>query len=91
MNETSVIDSAGRVMIPKALRDELKLQPGDALTLEANGDRVTLRPVRPESRMRKEHGTWVFHSGTRIAGAEADQVLADLRQARDRSLRGSRT
>jgi len=38
------LDKAGRVVIPKTLRDELHLEPGDTLELEAEGERVTLRP-----------------------------------------------
>lgn len=85
------MDSAGRVVIPKALRDELQLQPGDTLSLDSDGELVTLRPVRTESRMRKEHGTWVFYGGKRITAAETDEVLAHLRGARNRSERGDRT
>jgi AbrB family looped-hinge helix DNA binding protein len=43
MNVTITLDKAGRVVIPKTLRDELHLEPGDALELETEGDRVTLR------------------------------------------------
>jgi AbrB family looped-hinge helix DNA binding protein len=40
------LDKAGRVVIPKPLRDELNLGPGDALQLETEGEQITLRPVR---------------------------------------------
>lgn len=81
------MDSAGRVLIPRALRDELRLEPGDTLTLDSDGEAVTLKPARPESAMRKERGVWVFRSGRKIAASETDEVLADLRAERGRPSR----
>ena len=46
MNARLTLDSAGRVVIPKGLREELHLQPGDELDLETAGEQITLRPVR---------------------------------------------
>ena len=90
MNTTVTLDSAGRVVIPKILRDELGLAPGDALALESDGERVTLRPVRPGSALRKEQGIWVFRSGRKISASETDHVLEDLREERVRgSTRGA--
>jgi AbrB family looped-hinge helix DNA binding protein len=45
------IDRSGRIVIPKQIRDELRLQPGDELELtviEGEVIRVT-RPARPTS------------------------------------------
>ena len=54
------LDRAGRVVIPKPLRRELHLAPGDTLELENEGDRITLHPVRPKALLKKEHGVWVY-------------------------------
>jgi AbrB family looped-hinge helix DNA binding protein len=88
MNITVTLDKAGRVVIPKALRDDLRLQPGDALELESAGESVTLRPVRSTTRLRKEHGVWVFRTGKRLTAAVTDQVLRESREQRDRVNRG---
>jgi len=83
--ETKVtLDSAGRVLIPRALRDEMHLEPGDTLAVDSDGERVTLKPVRAESALRKERGVWVFRRGTRISAAETDEALANLRSSRGR-------
>lgn len=83
MSSTTVtLDKAGRVVIPKRLRDQLRLAPGDSLVLDSDGERVTLSPVRSASALRKEHGIWVFRSGTRISAAETDGALERLRQER---------
>ena len=89
MNTIVTLDKAGRVVIPKTLRDELRLAPGDTLALESDGERVTLRPVRSASALRKEQGIWVFRSGRKLSAGDTDQVLENLRQERDRKARGS--
>ncbi len=54
------IDKAGRVVLPKALREKMRVEAGDDLLVEAEGDRITLRPVRPEALLKKELGIWVY-------------------------------
>jgi len=87
MNTTVTLDNAGRVVIPKTVRDALRLAPGDTLALESDGDRMTLRPVRSASALRKEHGIWVFRSGRKLTAAETDEALERLRQMRDLGIR----
>ncbi|MDP8980977.1 MAG: AbrB/MazE/SpoVT family DNA-binding domain-containing protein [Acidobacteriota bacterium] len=88
MNTTVTLDKAGRVVIPKTLRDELRLEPGDTLELESEGENVTLRPVRSSSPLRKDRGIWVFGTGKRIPAAVTDKVVSDTRAQRDRVNRG---
>ena len=66
MNTTVKLDKAGRIVIPKALRDELHLEPGSTLALESDGNSVTLRPVRSSTRLRPEREVWVFRTGKRL-------------------------
>jgi AbrB family looped-hinge helix DNA binding protein len=44
------IDRAGRVVIPKEVRDRLALGPDSELEVDADGDGIRLTPVRPPSR-----------------------------------------
>lgn len=88
MSTTVTLDKAGRVVIPKALRDELHLEPGDTLELESQGERVLLRPMRTTSPLRKERGVWVFRAGKKLSAADTDKALRDIRQQRDRRNRG---
>jgi AbrB family looped-hinge helix DNA binding protein len=88
MNTTVTLDKAGRVVIPKTLRDELHLEPGDKLELESEGERVTLRPVPSASPLRKERGVWVFRSGSKLSAVVTDKALRDIRDRRDRENRG---
>jgi AbrB family looped-hinge helix DNA binding protein len=43
MNARLILDEQGRVALPKPLREELDLQPGDSLELESTGESITLR------------------------------------------------
>jgi AbrB family looped-hinge helix DNA binding protein len=58
------MDQAGRVVLPKALREDLGLRPGDTLNIETEGDRIILSPVRNQAGLQKELGVWVYRSGT---------------------------
>lgn len=79
------IDRAGRVVIPKTMRDDLHLEPGDLLEMETAGEQITLRPVRGMGPLRKEHGVWVFYTGNPLPASATDEVLQELRADRDRA------
>jgi len=83
MNIRLIIDKAGRVVIPKPLREELHLEPGDSLEMESAGERITLRPVRGTGSMTKEQGVWVFHSGQPLPASATDEMLRQIRVERD--------
>ena len=86
MSTHMTLDSAGRLLIPKRLRSELHLLPGDSVVLEREGDSIVVRPDRPKGRMVREHGMWVFH------GEPAEDIAVDLveqmREARNRQILG---
>jgi len=79
MNAKLTIDRAGRVVLPKPLRDELELAPGDALELESAGEKITLRPLRAAAPLAKERGVWVFHAGQPLSAADTDAMLRQVR------------
>jgi AbrB family looped-hinge helix DNA binding protein len=83
MNVRLTIDKAGRVVIPKPLREELHLEPGDSLEMESAGEQITLRPVRGTGPLSKEHGVWVFHSGQALPASATDDMLEQIRHERD--------
>jgi len=78
------LDKAGRVVLPKPLRDRLQLAPGDTLHLESEGENITLRPVRKNVMLKKELGVWVYQ------GEPTDASIPDLierdRENRNRSV-----
>lgn len=85
MNTTVTIDKAGRVVIPKEIRDQLRLEGGDTLALESEGERVILSPVHGGSPLQKERGVWVFHGRGALSLDEANQIVRDTRERRFRN------
>lgn len=72
MTTKITLDKAGRVVLPKPLRDQMQLGPGDTLQLESEGERITLRPIRPKATLKKECGIWVYQ------GESAHTSIPDL-------------
>jgi AbrB family looped-hinge helix DNA binding protein len=79
------LDKAGRVVLPKIVRDELRLNPGDTLELTVEGEQMTLRPQRATSPLQKERGVWVFRSGEKLTAAETRQTLRKIREQRSQA------
>jgi AbrB family looped-hinge helix DNA binding protein len=72
MTATITLDKAGRVVLPKPLRQQMHLGPGDRLQLDSEGERITLRPLRPKVLLKKEYGVWVYQ------GEPTDVSITDL-------------
>lgn len=81
------IDGAGRIVLPKAVRDELQLMPGDSLDLERSANGVTLRPAAAHVSMRTKDGVYVFRSGEPLTAESAQAGLDALRQGREKRAR----
>ena len=84
------IDGAGRVVIPKPLRDELDLAPGDTLELETAGESITLRPTRGALPLTREKGVWVFRTNHPLPSSVADDILDRIRTDRDQHNLGTK-
>jgi AbrB family looped-hinge helix DNA binding protein len=77
------MDKAGRIVLPKTLRDELHLAPGDSLEIESSGEDITIRPVRGQAQLRKKHGVWVYRAGEPLSASTVDKTMRQVRQERD--------
>jgi AbrB family looped-hinge helix DNA binding protein len=87
MTTKLTLDRAGRVLIPKTLRQEWRLNPGDTLQLDTQGEEaVTLRPVRPKALLKKEMGVWVYQGEP--TGASIPALIDREREKRLRELLG---
>jgi AbrB family looped-hinge helix DNA binding protein len=90
MNATVNIDKAGRIVLPKAIRDELQLAPGSTLELNVTDDQISLRPSRCKPRMYKKHGIWVLHTGAEMPADITEKTLKKVRKEREDRFLGSR-
>ena len=89
MTTTLTVDKAGRVVLPKPVRDELQLAAGDSLELESSEDRIVLRPLRGTVGLRKKQGIWVLHTGQPVSAQAVDQTIRDIRKERELKALGS--
>lgn len=88
MTTKLTIDKAGRVVIPKRLRDELHLSAGDRLQLESSGDAITLRPVQETAPLQKEQGFWVYRTGRSLKEISIPDWIDKVREERSRRIAG---
>ena len=89
MTARLTVDKAGRIVIPRQLRDELRLDPGDSLELESEDDRMVLRPVRKAIPIRKEDGVWVYRSGQPARDVSIRTLILQDREARLKRVQGT--
>jgi AbrB family looped-hinge helix DNA binding protein len=76
------IDKAGRIVLPKPIRDELQLSPGDAVQLDTRGEEITLRPVRENLPLRKKRGVWVYSAGEPLSASVVNETAQHIRSER---------
>lgn len=79
------IDRAGRVVVPKRLRDRFNLTAGTELEIKAAGDGLSLRRIGAEASLVRKHGILVHRGSTRVAIDVGEFIRAE-REARSRRL-----
>ncbi len=84
---TVKIDKAGRVILPKPVRDRLGLREGSDLEVVETPEGVVLKPVERGASMIKKQGLWV-HTGKMPPGFDVVQAIRDDRDERIRKLAG---
>ena len=81
------IDNAGRIILPKPVRDRLGLRAGSDLDLAESGEGVLLTPVRQQPSLVRRNGLLV-HNGKLPKGYEWDRLIEDDREDRFKKLAG---
>jgi len=79
------IDGAGRLVLPKPVRDRYGLEPGSEIELTDDGKQIGLRPIAGASPLR-DVGGYLVYTG-RFRGSPTDTVRED-REARLRRVAG---
>lgn len=83
MEASVTVDTAGRVVIPKNLRDQMQIRPGDRLSLMSEGETVVLRPIRSAAPLQLEQGVWVYRTGRTLTAETTNATLREIRDERD--------
>ena len=83
------IDNAGRLVVPKPLRERFNLAPGCKLEIEADADGITLRRADAEPALVRKEGILVHHGTSRIA-LDAGEFVRAERNARHARITRSR-
>ncbi|HKV26248.1 MAG TPA: AbrB/MazE/SpoVT family DNA-binding domain-containing protein [Candidatus Acidoferrum sp.] len=86
MNSKVSIDKAGRVVLPKSLRDKFRLSPGDDLALDSDDQSITLRPIRAQALLKKELGVWVYQGQSQAPDASIPDLIDRVREERIQEL-----
>jgi len=78
----TTIDSAGRLVIPKAIRDAVGLVPGQRLRIEARDGRVEIAPEPVEMRLVRRGKGLVAEAEAEMPPLTADLVRETLERTR---------
>lgn len=78
----AVIDSAGRIIVPKALRDALGLKPGQPLEIRAGDGRLEIEIAATPMRLKKRGRGVVAVPQTALPPLTAEQVRDTLERVR---------
>ena len=79
------IDKAGRIVVPKPLRERLGFKPETELVAIEQPDGVLLKRIEQRPSMVKVDGLWV-HQGSAEPGANWERILEDVREERIESV-----
>jgi AbrB family looped-hinge helix DNA binding protein len=78
----TTIDAAGRIVVPKRLRDELGLQPGQVLELEVEDGRLQVEIAPIDIRLERRRNGLVAVPQENIPTLTADMVRQTLERTR---------
>ena len=82
------IDKAGRIVIPKKMRDALHLTPGTRLRIERHHHQIHLEPDAPEPHVEIRDGFAVLVGGPPLTGDDVNRAIEESRERRMRFVAG---
>ena len=78
----TTLDAAGRIVVPKALRQALGLKPGQALDIRAGDGRLEIEIAATPMQLKKRGKGVVAVPDTKLPALSAEQVRDALERAR---------
>lgn len=81
MKKLLSVDRAGRLVLPKQLREQFGLHPGSQLELAISHDHVELRPLERKAVLRQNKKLWVHHGRAQTSLAQAVAAIREERVA----------
>jgi AbrB family looped-hinge helix DNA binding protein len=94
---THTVGAKGQVVIPKAIRDEIGIEPGDEVVFEPDGKDVRVRRVSDDPDTHRERIEALRGAWADIPGLGTDDLLAlrraerEIEERKARSLLGDRS
>jgi AbrB family looped-hinge helix DNA binding protein len=78
----TTIDAAGRVVVPKVIRDELGLHGGDEVEVTLRDGRVELEPLPVPMRLVERGGVLVAEPESPVPSLSSEEVRRTLERVR---------
>ena len=79
------VDKFGRIVVPKRLRDQLGIEPGKRLSIDAVGQELRLRPLAEQPDLQDEGGVLVYFGK---ACGDLEEAVEKVRAQRYRQIMG---
>ncbi len=80
---TTTMDHAGRLVLPKAARDQARLRPGMPLEVRVVDGRIEIEPAAAAVTIEKRSGFWVATPAAavpQLTGAQVDRTIDEVRE-----------
>ncbi len=90
---TTTIDKAGRLVIPRQLREQAGLKPGTELTLQYREGRIEIEPVRQQVEVARRGSRLVLANpsgGPPLTNERVNQILEETREERGEATQSRR-
>lgn len=84
---TVTIDKAGRLVVPKPIRDEAGIRPGDRLGIRVQDGRIMIEPGIAKYRTVVRHGIHVAEATEPIEPMSNEELRWWIRGLRERRIR----
>jgi len=81
------IDKAGRIVVPKPIRERFGLRAGTEIELEEAAGGIMISAVEPQPSLIRKRGILVF-TGKLPPGVDGTRLVQDDREARIREIGG---